>query len=399
MLGWTLNIKKLSLGGGVPKVIDNTIVPHQLIADDFWGDYLHHLSDIAKAELEDCGNTLCEQKSSKLDSEYIDFMKGTPLADIEFEIPPEILNEGVIFYIKNVKTNTRMAFSNRGGKAELRGQSLRDKLTVIKQLNDQLSLYDALSGMIRDPEYSDLHKYLLGMPVLEHEDQTTKRIITECSKALIALLDSGEEVTVEIAKNIYKEQHAAYFSRCPALIQKLSGELQSTARMLTRFLIEAQTNNDAQAVAQLNSAIRATYQLMPTYYSDGRIEFPNDYAQRVVNYNLQAQQLANNPAYAEYTHLRSVGVVMLSVGIIALATFVLFLAFPPAALFMSQLIFHGAIGAATITGSAAGAGITSTCVGFFSTAKAKVTADQTMSSLSAMGVETENRLNPVPISA
>jgi hypothetical protein len=360
----------------------NALQPHLLINPDFWAYYLLSLPEINNSRVEDSGNTFCEQKDPKLTPEYINFMKDTPLASIEFEIP----TEGIVFYIKNLKNNTKMAFSNRYSHAELRGESLRQQLTAIKQQNDQLSLYDALSLMVKDPEYTDLHKYLLSSIVLEGEDQSTKLILTQCSKVALSLLNNHQELTVDKLKEIYDEQHLAYFQNCPESTQKLSEQLQATANMLGRFLIQASTKHNEAEMTQLSAALRATYKLMPAYYNDGRIEFPKDYEQRVADYDLQASELAKNPDYAEFTRLRTVGVMMLALGVIALATFAVIVVFPPSALLMSQVIFHGAVGATAIEGGLVSAGLATAGLGFFAT-KSKITADQNMLSLSSLSTD------------
>lgn len=388
------------------KMARSTLQAHAIVAhktnEFFWIDFLNTLKQINGDSIDMLGNTFIDGGSVQLPEEYIAFMKETKLHEIEFENTEELA-----FNIKNKRSNRLLPFSNRDStKGELRGERLRQKIMQMSQINPNLSLYDAISSVIRSPEESDLYTYFITRQK-SLLDETTLLILMNTAKAALSQLAQKTELSEESLTSLYNQQYQLYFENAPTILQPLSKQLQATGDMLRRLkekceakIINTQAQNTEELtqlkneVTQLNNAIIKTYELMPAYYHDGRINFPENYSQRVQEYSATANQLANNPHFMELAPSGYFLFTMLALCAIALATLTAVLAFPPAALFLSQVALHGALSVGAIEGVLASTGVAAAGIGAgFFAAGTKISAEEKMRSLESITFESTIKMN------
>lgn len=104
-------------------------------------------------------------------------MQAMTLENIEFEMPKELKDgESPTFQIRNKMNGDAITFSDRNPtKGELRSSVLRNALMQLKAVNPKMSLYDALSALIRDLSKSDiLNAWVNGVHDSADDDDSSK---------------------------------------------------------------------------------------------------------------------------------------------------------------------------------------------------------------------------------
>lgn len=338
---------------------------------DVWAAYLDSLSKMSKASVHDLATSIIDSKDKVFSQDYIDFFNDTLLSEIEFE---ELDSDP--FYIKNTRTQTRLAFSNRYTSSELRGARFRQFLLDTRNINPSLKLNDLLLYALKEPTIADLHKYLISGSIMTGIAEKNKAILIRSSRIALARLSEGKSLTADDLKAIVDEQHQL-FLECPESLKPMHTQLMSTVETLENLLKEATTKRDLaikgdkeldKVIDQLRSAIVAACDLLPDFNSDeNKITYPANYQIRLNSYTEAASQLANNPSLKQFSLSSYLGISLFALGLVAITTCVAAVVFPPAALFMSQALLHGIVSVTAIEGTLAGAGVVAAGagIGFF----------------------------------
>ncbi len=213
-----------------------------LFVDEQWKYILLAIDSFRNATVESGGSELLDREVTDND---IAFMKSVTLEDIEF-ILPETESDSDQFKMKNKNTGEYMMFSDRtSSRNEVRGQFLRDKLNGLKKRSrlglgptiwyKNISLYDAISEIIRPTKFSESNAFAYLKPVF-YEYASYHDLIGEIGDILTVHYQPGtaDEMLADVAK--------ASFRRLLNIRQPDQSELYQQLTVADTFKKSALTN-------------------------------------------------------------------------------------------------------------------------------------------------------------
>lgn len=130
--------------------------------DEFLKLTLTVMNHVATATIENCADFLFDVNqngvgkhgNNHISDDEKSFMNSLKLKDMSFG-EREIKGGYTVFPIINTLSNKHLFFSDRGSEnCELRGKTLREGLDELKNKNPDLTLYDAITNLVKNAKYS-----------------------------------------------------------------------------------------------------------------------------------------------------------------------------------------------------------------------------------------------------